>query len=638
MKLKAIILTLCSFIIIDVIVAQNPCKEVVGYYPNWQWYDRGKLVNPATIDYSRYTILNYAFFKPEADGSISGTDPWADDNLLLGEMDWQTNQPDFTTSIIYHAQQNGVKILPSIGGWTLSNNFPSIAADPVKRAQFAQSCVNLISTYQFDGIDLDWEYPGFAQHGGTPQDKVNFTLLLNEIRTAIDAYGQSINKPMMLTIAVGAGSDKMDDVEWNNVAQVVDIINLMSYDFFGTWDATTNHNAPLYAPAQGDPEFNVHSTVQRLINQYNVAPNKITVGVAFYGRSAITSGAPGLHAASTGQADLNTFQVDQGTPLYYNVLASMGQFTAHFDAQARVPYLTGNNGLNSFVSYDNPQSIAEKAAYVVDHNLRGAIIWEITGDYLETAPGSGIIAGTPLADTLNHVFCNYTGTPGSAPVVTVSAGSTEICEGESVTLTATGATNYQWNTGGSDSTLIVSPTSTTTYTVVGSNQYGSDTASFDITVYAVPATPTITQNGGQLTSTLANQYQWFFNGAAITGATAQSYNPTADGDYSVQVWDDHGCSAVSAPFQWLSSGLHDGEAPVLKVYPNPTQGVIYLEFGAGAQAATLTVRNTLGQEVFSEQLRAEGRHTVLLEVEPGLYFLDVFSEAHGHTSHLVVKR
>ena len=73
----------------------QPCKEVVGYYPNWQWYDRAKLVNPSTIDYSKYTILNYSFFEPEANGSISSTDSWADENLLLGEMDWSNNTRDW---------------------------------------------------------------------------------------------------------------------------------------------------------------------------------------------------------------------------------------------------------------------------------------------------------------------------------------------------------------------------------------------------------------------------------------------------------------------------------------------------------------------------------------------------------------
>jgi GH18 family chitinase len=423
MNYSTIKLVLFSLLFSSRILAQNPCKEVVGYYPNWQWYDRNKLVNPQSIDYSKYSILNYAFFKPQADGTITILDPWADKNLLLGPINWAVAPAGYDTAYdfgnpAYHipghqfsaiCHQHGVKFLPSIGGWTLSDNFPNIAADPQKRAQFAQSCVQLIQTFGFDGIDLDWEYPGYADHNGTPQDAANFTLLLQAIRSAIDNYGQSINKPMLLTIAVGAAADRMDDVQWNAIEPLVDIINVMSYDFFGTWDAVSNHNSPLYAPSAGDPEFNLHSSIDRLVNTYGVAPNKITAGIAFYGRSSKTIGAAGLHVPINGQADMITFQVDEGTPLYYNVLNQSSLFTAHWDDNAKVPYMTGNGSLNTFVSYENERSVGLKAEYIVDQALRGAIIWEITGDYVETAPGSGVISGTPLADTLNAVFCNYQG-------------------------------------------------------------------------------------------------------------------------------------------------------------------------------------------------------------------------------------
>ena len=394
-------------------VAQN-CYEVVGYYPNWQWYDRNKLVNPNTIDYSKYTILNYAFLVPEADGTISLFDPWADENLLLGQIDWSTGGHFPNTSLIDIAHSNGVKVLPSIGGFTLSHNFPGIAADPNKRAIFAQSCVTLIQTYKFDGIDLDWEYPGFADHNGTPQDKANFTLLLQDIRTAIDNYGASIGKTMLLTAAVGAAEVRMENVDWPAVEPLLDIINLMSYDYFGTWDATTNHNAPLFAPSQGDVTFNLEHSVNKLIVDYGVNPNKLTAGVPFYGRTTKTNSTPVLHGPSNGVADNITFQEDEGTPLYYNVLQKLSLFNENWDNVAKVPYLTGKDGLNTFVSYDDLQSIELKAQFIVEKQLRGAIIWEITGDYVETFPGSGQISGTPLVSKLNDVFCNYI--PGNLEV------------------------------------------------------------------------------------------------------------------------------------------------------------------------------------------------------------------------------
>jgi len=564
------VLTLVILISLSVKLSAQ-CKEVVGYYPNWQWYDRNKLVNPQSIDYSKYTIINYCFFNPEIDGSISLTDAWADENLLLGETDWVNGGYLPNTSIVDIAHNNGVPVLPSIGGWTLSNNMPGIAADPIKRAAFATACVDLITTYNFDGIDLDWEYPGYTPHGGSPADMNNFTLLLQEIRSAIDAYGTSVGKTMTLTIAVGAAADRMDDIDWTSVAATVDIINLMSYDFFGAWDPNTNHNAPLYAPVQGDATFNLDTSIDRLINFYGVDPQKITVGVAWYGRSATTVGTPGLHVPTTGTADVTTFALDAGSPLYYNIQDQIGSFTQNWDGQAQVPYLTGNGSLNTFVSYDNEQSIGLKAQYVVDNNLRGAIIWEITGDYLETFPGSGVVAGTPLADTLNSVFCSVP----AMPIVNV-VGTDSICEGESTTLTASGAATYSWDTGESTSSIIVAPTTTTTYTVTGSNAIGSDVEMITVIVNPVPGVPVINFSGGQLQSTTATSYQWFLNGTLIPGATSQNYTPTVNGNYQVEVSNSAGCSSLSSVYS-VNSVTVSTEELNFKLYPMPVNIGFYIE-------------------------------------------------------------
>jgi chitinase len=398
-----------------------PCKEVIGYYPNWQWYDRAKLVRPTTIDYSKYTIINYAFFSPQINGTITSTDTWADENLLKGQPNWSQGGYYPNTSIVDLAHNAGVKILPSIGGWTLSNNFPSIAADATKRSTFANACVQLITEYNFDGIDIDWEYPGYAPHGGSAADKQNFTLLMQAIRNALTAKTAQTGKTYLLTACFGAAQSHINNIEWANVVPLLDCFNLMSYDFFGSWDAITNHNSPLYAPAQGDPTFNINSAVNALLNTYNVPANKICAGLAFYGRSHKTTNVPTLFGAGTGTADTQTFSDDDGSPLFYNILKKQSLFDKYTDNQAVAPYLLGKNGLKTFVSYDDTASITSKAAYIKNKNLRGCIIWEITGDYIETAVGSGAIAGTPLATAIKNVFCDVQGTVNQAPTVSISS-------------------------------------------------------------------------------------------------------------------------------------------------------------------------------------------------------------------------
>ncbi len=422
MPMKRSCFTICAILLtISSIFAQGPCREVIAYYPNWQWYDRGNLVNPQSIDYSRYSIINYAFFDVLPDGSLQTLDPWADKNLLLGPINWSVAPAGYESSFDfgnpdYHLPNQafsdychaaGVKLLPSLGGWTLSHNFPSIAADPQKRETFANACVELIEAFNFDGIDIDWEYPGYAPHSGTPADKQNFTLLLEAVRSALDLAESDLDKELLLTIAVGAAPERMAEVEWQPVSEVVDIINLMSYDYFGAWDAVTNHNAPLHPPVQGDPEFNVSASVDRLLNDYAVPADKIALGIGFYGRSVLTPGPAELHGPSTGVPDAATFGADEGSPLYYNIAAAESLFEYHWDDEAKVPYLIGLNGLNSFVSFDDTVSVRLKAEFAVENNLRGAIIWEITGDYIETSPGSGVIQSTPLADAIYHTFCSY---------------------------------------------------------------------------------------------------------------------------------------------------------------------------------------------------------------------------------------
>jgi GH18 family chitinase len=376
-------------------------KEIVGYYPNWQWYDRSQLVDPEAIMYNKYTVINYAFFRPQANGSVTSTDSWADENLLLGPMIWwPVVMHDSTRSLPYLAHQAGVKVMPSIGGWNDSYNFPGIAASSSLRQTFVNSCISLIESYHFDGIDLDWEYPGYAPNGGTPADKVNFTLLLQDLRDGLDLLEILHNRPYLLTSCFSADEEKMMNIEWANVLPLVDMVNLMTYDFHGSWDPESNFNTPMYPPVYGNPDWCINGAFTILTQTFGVPSEKVNIGVAFYGKSL--ANCTQLYGSHSGY-DGSTFWEDEGVPLYYNILKRMNQFTRYWDDQVKCPYLLGNS-VNTFVTYDDAESLRYKAQYVKDHNAKGIIIWEITGDYIETTPGSGIISGTPLLDTIWVVF------------------------------------------------------------------------------------------------------------------------------------------------------------------------------------------------------------------------------------------
>jgi GH18 family chitinase len=390
------------FLALNKMIAQ-PSREIIGYYPAWQWYDRGQLVRPETIRYNRYTIINYAFFKPNLDGTLEGTDAWADENLLEGEItDWnispKTHRPN--SSLVDLAHNAGKKVLISIGGWTLSKNFPKIAANDSTRQKFVDECRRLIKKYKIDGVDIDWEYPGYAEHGGSPADKDLFTKLITDIRQNFDDLTKETSKTYLLTAAFGASSSNMDNIDWAAVTPKLHSINLMTYDFSGTWSGETGHNAPLFAPDDNSSD----GAVKRLIQTYNVPSNKICMGIAFYGRSVKTKTAPILRGAITGKADKKIFRVDDGSPMFYSVLTKQRLFVEHWDSVAQVPYLTGKNTLKTFVSYDNQRSVALKAQYIVDKDLCGTILWDLTGDYVATKKANEIVVTTPLIDTINRIF------------------------------------------------------------------------------------------------------------------------------------------------------------------------------------------------------------------------------------------
>ena len=112
--------------------------EIIGYYPNWQHYKRNGLFKPKRADFSKYTIINYAFMSPDANGNIVQNDPWSDAMFLEGEIDWDnTTDPEAPAYIPYsnmvdHCHAVNTQVVMSLGGWTLSTEFPKVAASAEK--------------------------------------------------------------------------------------------------------------------------------------------------------------------------------------------------------------------------------------------------------------------------------------------------------------------------------------------------------------------------------------------------------------------------------------------------------------------------------------------------------------------------
>lgn len=168
------------------------------------------------------------------------------------------------------AKHPQLRVVISLGGWTWSKWFGRAASTDALRKQLVTSCIDVyikgnlpfdasanaggegVAQGVFDGIDIDWEFPG---GGGQPynvvdpNDKKNYTLLLAEFRRQLDAIGAQTGKRYLLTVAIGAGTDKIENTEPGEYSKSLDWINIMSYDFHGGWEATgpTDFHAPLYS-------------------------------------------------------------------------------------------------------------------------------------------------------------------------------------------------------------------------------------------------------------------------------------------------------------------------------------------------------------------------------------------------------
>lgn len=403
-------------------------------YSSWDLYLRdGELeilqYLPDDLDIQPTNTLFWAYEDYGYKGNGTG---WVHIDGTTGDYPLPLPKPNGKMGLIGLAHANNVKVMASIGGWSMSKHFPEMAADPVKRARFIQDCVTLINDYNFDGIDIDWEFPGeFSgmNFTGSTADYANFATLMSEIRAAIGP-----NK--LISAAFNADPVKLAGFNWSALDASMDFYNMMTYDMHGGWSDQAGHNSPLYPYTNQETNGISWDNTFQYLNNQGVAPNKINMGVGFYGRGVITDGAASLNAPTVKvsktispdglvqtAADYTNWSAYDGTPNYDYIRNNMTDWTYHWDNEAKVPYLTKDN---YFLSYDNEASIAEKANYVDSNALGGVIVWQVFGDldpgtvtatYSNKLPHAPSTTA-PLVNKINEVFSGNSIPVNTAPVIT----------------------------------------------------------------------------------------------------------------------------------------------------------------------------------------------------------------------------
>jgi chitinase len=423
-----------------------PNKVVSAYFADWDVYGRGYFVKDIPTD--KLNVIQYAFGVPSYDPSSGDVgcgilDPWADyqqvywtgDNTVDGTAD-DPNNPDqhlfgnFNQLMKLKAAHPGLKVEISLGGWTKSTWFSTLASTADLRQKFVASCIDTFikgnlpgngwpvsaggdgaAAGLFDGIDLDWEYPTQTAGGNvdpTAADRHNATLLAAEFRTQLDAYGATTGKHYLLTAALPAADSSTKYYELSAFVKQLDWANVMTYDFNVPSSPVTALDT-LFTRDPRDPNaanhtWNTVGTVRYYLHN-GVPPKKIVVGVPFYGNQFIRTGSRsnGLYTSfDNAGLDPNvldpdvtpqpTFHaiVDQGGYVSADGRTGANGYTVNWDTLAGEPYLfnpaavhnlaTGPVTVPTLISFTSPASAAERVALIKVLGLRGAMVWEVSQD------------------------------------------------------------------------------------------------------------------------------------------------------------------------------------------------------------------------------------------------------------------
>ena len=373
---------------------------VSAYYAGWMQDG----YPPSAVDFGAMTHVIHFSLEPGNGGTISGTG-----NGIT---------PSASQALVSTAHAAGKKAIVTVGGWGADGGFVN-ATNSANRATFVANLVDFMTTYSYDGIDIDWE---------PVTSPAQFKLFIPELRAAMTAA-----KPgSLLTIAVMGTDQAVIDMQ-----SYFDQINLMTYDMSGAWSGwVTWHNSPIYDggatfPSTGESLPSANGDIDAYLAK-GVTKAKLGIGTDFYGY--VWSGVSQPRESWTSTPSV------QGNVSYANLMSSYGSTPASWDASAGAAYISITSPSKKFVSLDNEQTIAAKAEYVRTKGIGGIIIWEIGGGYRPSAPAG---SRDVLLQAVKQAFMNGNAPDpdDEAPVVSITSPSSDAVVSGTMTVQAQASDN-----------------------------------------------------------------------------------------------------------------------------------------------------------------------------------------------------
>ena len=315
-------------------------QRVIGYYPHWVISN----LPAEDIDLDIVTHIIHSFAWPDLDGSI----------LFYDGM--------FDAGVSESVHSRGGKILLSLGGWGNHAGFEAVVPDENLRMLFINNLVDLLTNYDYDGVDLDWEFPD------SQIDREYLNLLVSEM----DSIFNDNNPNWLISMAIPVSNWYGQWHDFNFLVNHIDFFNAMTYGTHGSWSSHTGHLAPLYSSPPNDVDGSCHTNINYLLNTIGIPKDKVNMGMPFWGVKWQSTGLNQPFIGST--VDI----------MYEDIQALIGNgWTYYWDDDALCPYLI-DDANNQLITYENKESIKLKCEYASTQELGGVMIWALSYDKTDT--------------------------------------------------------------------------------------------------------------------------------------------------------------------------------------------------------------------------------------------------------------
>ncbi|MEZ6189881.1 MAG: glycoside hydrolase family 18 protein [Phycisphaerales bacterium] len=316
---------------------------LLAYLP--AWVDS----TPDQVPLDKLTHICHAFIKADTQGH------------LIPERA-MPNRP-----LIDAAHKHGVKVLISVGGSESDAFLAPVAADPAKLDLFVHELIDYVKSNDYDGIDLDWEFPNSE---ASAQGLIRMIALL---RQSIDKLEADTARDYLLTRAVG-GAWAYTYIPTEVFRDNFDFLNVMCYDCTGPWAELAGHHSPLTASIEG-AKHNVATAEQTLKHwrdERGLPTSMLVMGLPAYGR-----GFRGVEMFGTVEKNSDAHT----TYTYADLDRKMAEGWTVKRMDNGAPWLVAPDG-SEIVGFDDPESIRMKTRWAVGKGLAGVFFWEATQDRL----------------------------------------------------------------------------------------------------------------------------------------------------------------------------------------------------------------------------------------------------------------